>query len=210
MASRKSNGRINGNGRGFDRRQVVMQAEQVTSAAAEIARIADEVSAGAETQVRSLDRTFSGLNEMTASLKETGGQADSVAMSVSGSVSAPAAGSAVACSAVGSSPTCSADASSVGPSGAGASVIGASATGASATGASATGAPTGSPRASPGTPFWPAAWAPSSPWTSAPTSVLDSADAPEVPASASNEAGVDKVSWRSSSTPTGPVSVCVA
>ena len=46
-----------------------------------IARITDEVSEGADAQVRSLDGALSGLNEMTASLKETAGQAESVAAS---------------------------------------------------------------------------------------------------------------------------------
>ena len=43
-----------------------------------IVEMTDQVSQGAETQVRSLDGALSGLNEMTASLKETAAQAGSV------------------------------------------------------------------------------------------------------------------------------------
>ena len=53
-------------------------AEQVATAANAIARMTDEVSDGAEAQIRSLDGALSGLNEMAASLTETAGQAESV------------------------------------------------------------------------------------------------------------------------------------
>ena len=77
MATRtKTNGRANGSRRGFDPSLVAAQTDQLTAAAHAIARITDEVSEGADTQVRSLDATLSGLNEMAASLKETAGQAD--------------------------------------------------------------------------------------------------------------------------------------
>ena len=87
MASRspKANGRAHGavNGRrpALDARMVATQAEQVTASAIAIARITDDVSNGAETQIRSLDGTMSSLNEMAESLKETASQADSVGAS---------------------------------------------------------------------------------------------------------------------------------
>ena len=83
MASRssKTNGRPNGRPAGFDPRRVTAQTEQVTTAANAIARLTDDVSDGAEAQIRSLDGALSGLNQMAASLKETAGQAESLSAS---------------------------------------------------------------------------------------------------------------------------------
>ncbi|HZA36090.1 MAG TPA: hypothetical protein VE505_14235, partial [Vicinamibacterales bacterium] len=80
--SSKTNGRTNGavprSRPGLDARVVAAQAEQVATAVTALARITEDVSEQAETQVRSLDGTLSGLNEMAASLKETAGRADAV------------------------------------------------------------------------------------------------------------------------------------
>src|SRR5262245_58135135 len=57
------------------------EASQITDAVARIVAMTDQVSAGADVQVQSLDSALSGLNQMTASLKETAGQAESVASS---------------------------------------------------------------------------------------------------------------------------------
>ena len=66
----KTNGRASTNGRGrADANLVVTQAEQVAAAAGVIARITDDVSTGAEAQIRSLDGTLSGLNEMVVRLR---------------------------------------------------------------------------------------------------------------------------------------------
>ena len=56
MATRKVNGRPARVAHTFDSRLVLSQAEQVVTTAGAIARISDEVSEGADTQVRSLDR----------------------------------------------------------------------------------------------------------------------------------------------------------
>ena len=47
------------------------EASHITSAVSRIAEMTDQVSEGADAQIRSLDSALSGLNEMTASLKET-------------------------------------------------------------------------------------------------------------------------------------------
>ena len=78
MATRKSNGRV---APAFDTRLVLSQAEQVVTTAGTIARISDEVSEGTESQTRALDRALGSLNDMSASLKETAGQAESVTAS---------------------------------------------------------------------------------------------------------------------------------
>src|ERR1044072_2767667 len=57
------------------------QATQVTDTAHEIARLADEVNAGAAAQITSLDSALSRANEMAASLGETTAQAESIATS---------------------------------------------------------------------------------------------------------------------------------
>ena len=60
------------NGAGaLDTRLLREEASSITDAVARIVRITDQVSQGAETQVRSLDDALSGLNQMTTSLKET-------------------------------------------------------------------------------------------------------------------------------------------
>ena len=61
MARRKPNGRAGNPRPVFDARQVVSEAEQVTAAATAIARITDEVSDGAELQLRSIERIVSGM-----------------------------------------------------------------------------------------------------------------------------------------------------
>lgn len=53
-------------------------ASEIAVVAQTIAQIADEVSAGAESQIRSLDGALGGVNLLAASLKETATQADSV------------------------------------------------------------------------------------------------------------------------------------
>ena len=57
------------------------QAGRVTDSATGIARIADAVAVGAESQVRALDEAVNGVNEMAASLRETAAQAESIASS---------------------------------------------------------------------------------------------------------------------------------
>jgi methyl-accepting chemotaxis protein len=60
------------NGAGaLDPRHLREEATSITDAAARIMRITDQVSEGADMQIRSLDDAVSGLNQMTASLKET-------------------------------------------------------------------------------------------------------------------------------------------
>src|SRR5687767_16040585 len=81
MAIRKVNGRASRVAPVFDTRFVVAQAEQVTAAAGLISRITEEVAAGSESQIRSLDSAVAGVTEVAASLKQTAGQADSVAVS---------------------------------------------------------------------------------------------------------------------------------
>jgi methyl-accepting chemotaxis protein len=50
------------------------EAMQITGAVSRIVEMTDQVSEGAEVQIRSLDSALSGLNEMSASLKETATQ----------------------------------------------------------------------------------------------------------------------------------------
>ena len=78
MSGNGANG--NGNGAGsFNRAGLLDEASQISDAVARIAQITDEVSQGADVQVRSLDAALSGVNELSASLKETATQAESVA-----------------------------------------------------------------------------------------------------------------------------------
>jgi hypothetical protein len=64
--------RGNDNGaRSIDRKVLRDEAGHITDAVSRIAEMADQVSAGATAQVQSLDSALSGLNQMTASLKET-------------------------------------------------------------------------------------------------------------------------------------------
>src|SRR5262245_18280145 len=68
-----------GNGAGvIDQRVLRDEANPISVAFARIARITDEVSEGADVQVRSLDSALSSLNQMTTSLKETATQAESI------------------------------------------------------------------------------------------------------------------------------------
>jgi len=72
----------NGNGaRAIDHNMLRNEASQITTAVARIAEMTDQVSAGADVQVQSLESALSGLNEMTSSLKETATQAASVTVS---------------------------------------------------------------------------------------------------------------------------------
>ena len=76
------------NGAGaLDTRLLREEASSITDAVSRIVRITDQVSQGAETQVRSLDDALSGLNQMTTSLKETASQAESVSSSTESLVS---------------------------------------------------------------------------------------------------------------------------
>src|SRR6185503_16765120 len=90
MASKNGiNGMVNGQG-GYaaaDPHLLRSEASHITDAVTRIARITDEVSEGADTQVRSIDSALSGLNEMSASLRETATQADVVTASTDGLVS---------------------------------------------------------------------------------------------------------------------------
>src|SRR5687768_17377172 len=67
------------NGSSATSRVVLDQAARVTGSAGIIARVAEEVSEGAGLQLSSLDSALNGLNEMSASLRETATQADSLA-----------------------------------------------------------------------------------------------------------------------------------
>ena len=58
----------------FDPRLVLGQTDQVTASAASIARIADEVWEGAETQIKSLDDAREGVEGIATSLRHTAGQ----------------------------------------------------------------------------------------------------------------------------------------
>src|SRR5436190_19492872 len=83
-ARRRTMAVSNGNGLGghaLDHGLVKDEAIQITGAVSRIVEMTDEVSAGAEAQIRSLDSALSGLNEMSASLKETASQAESVVAS---------------------------------------------------------------------------------------------------------------------------------
>ena len=87
MATRKTNPALvkaaagNGAGGGIDTQMVLSQAEQVAATAGTIARLNEEVSEGADAQLRSLDRALASVNEMAASLTQTAGQAESVSVS---------------------------------------------------------------------------------------------------------------------------------
>src|SRR5262245_32103080 len=78
----------NGNGaRVLDRSVLRDEATQITDAVSSIVQMTDQVSVGADIQVQALDNALSGLNEMTASLRETASQAESVAGSTDSLVS---------------------------------------------------------------------------------------------------------------------------
>ena len=73
--SNGSNGHRIGAGRdkagyAVDDGRVMDQTRQVAVAAEEIGRIADDVSAGADAQLRSLDTALAGVTQMTGALKE--------------------------------------------------------------------------------------------------------------------------------------------
>src|SRR5688572_10008723 len=82
MAARGSNG-----AGAVDYRLLRDEAHSITDAVARIARITDQASEGADTQVRSLDSALSGLNQMTSSLKESATQAASISESTDSLVS---------------------------------------------------------------------------------------------------------------------------
>src|SRR5262245_31387496 len=63
------------------------EANQITEGVSRIAEMTDQVSAGADDQVRSLENALSGVNQMAASLRETAGQAQSVSQSTESIVS---------------------------------------------------------------------------------------------------------------------------
>src|SRR6186713_3581997 len=82
MATRKVNGDgVAGHGRTFDPRLVLGQSEAVAASAANIAEIADQVSDGATSQLKSVDEALAGVSGMAASLTTTAGQAEAVAAS---------------------------------------------------------------------------------------------------------------------------------
>ena len=82
MAARtKSNGRTNGSITHLAEDGLQNMAASFTSTAGTLSRLAQEVSDGAELQTRSLDEALSGVNEMSASLKETATQSASVSTS---------------------------------------------------------------------------------------------------------------------------------
>src|SRR5262249_53705050 len=89
--TRKANGRTAGRRAAslLDIHAMRERAERVTRSATDIARIADAVYEGAETQIRSLDEAFSTVNQMTASLKETAQQAESIGVSPGELAAAP-------------------------------------------------------------------------------------------------------------------------
>src|SRR6187401_95528 len=83
-----TNGRANGNGaHAVDHTKLRQEAGQISDVVSRIAQITDQVSAGADAQARSLDTALSGLNQITASLKETAGQAETVSGSTDGLLS---------------------------------------------------------------------------------------------------------------------------
>ena len=65
----------------LDSNVIRQQAALVTASAEVIARTTEEVAEGAAVQISAVDGVLSGLNEMSASLRETAGQAESVAAS---------------------------------------------------------------------------------------------------------------------------------
>src|SRR5512145_3443324 len=87
-ARRRTMAVSNGNGHGaLDPTKLRDEASHITTAVSRIVEMTDLMSEGADAQVRSLDSALSGLNEMTASLKETATQAGVVAVSTEGLVS---------------------------------------------------------------------------------------------------------------------------
>jgi len=80
----------NGNGHGGSISTEVLrdEASQINHAVSLIVEMTDQVSQGADVQMRSLDNALSGLNQMTVSLKDTAAQAGSVATSTENLVSA--------------------------------------------------------------------------------------------------------------------------
>jgi len=62
MAIRKINGTRSAAAPRFDSQVVLAQAEQVTATAGVLARITDDVAAGADEQTRALDRSLTSLN----------------------------------------------------------------------------------------------------------------------------------------------------
>src|SRR5262245_7120381 len=85
MAARNGINGVNGHG-AADPPRLRSEANHSSDAVTGSARIADEVSEGADTQVRSIDSALSGLHQMSASLRETATQADSVTASTDGLV----------------------------------------------------------------------------------------------------------------------------
>ena len=89
---RGTNGANGSNGRGTgrmprpDTAAVRVRAEQVARSATAIARVADEVAAGAEVQVRSLQEALSDMRQVASSLADTARQTDSVTGSAEGLV----------------------------------------------------------------------------------------------------------------------------
>jgi methyl-accepting chemotaxis protein len=62
-----NNGRANGNGAyAVDHTKIREEAGGISAAVSRIVEITDQVSAGADAQVRSLDSALSGLNQITA------------------------------------------------------------------------------------------------------------------------------------------------
>ncbi|HEY9832006.1 MAG TPA: hypothetical protein V6D26_15585, partial [Stenomitos sp.] len=61
--------------------RVRAESEPITQAVNSIAGSVTQMAEGLDLQMRSLEETISGANEMAASLKETAGQAESVATS---------------------------------------------------------------------------------------------------------------------------------
>jgi len=77
----------NGNGATVNRAGLIDEAARITDAVSMIAQITDEVSQGADLQVRSLDSALSGINELSASLKETATQAEAASTATDALVS---------------------------------------------------------------------------------------------------------------------------
>lgn len=81
MATNGKSTRSNGASGGINSQVVLDQAELLAGSASIVARVSEEVSEGAGTQLAAIESALTGLNEMSASLKETAGQAESVAVS---------------------------------------------------------------------------------------------------------------------------------
>src|SRR5215213_1938145 len=82
MAGLNGNGNGNGNrANALNRRALREETGEISVAAKVIAQMADEVSEGADTQMRSVEGAVSGLNQLSASLKETATQAEAVSVS---------------------------------------------------------------------------------------------------------------------------------